>query len=81
MDGMRSADADAAKTFLLAHLPHIRICLDTILRGEGFCTVQDGQWNKAQLKGLEKGYVYEIVYTAADFSGKIVVKRFFVELK
>lgn len=48
---------------------------------EGFCTVQDGQWNKAQLKGLEKGYVYEIVYTAADFSGKIVVKRFFVELK
>ena len=47
---------------------------------EGFCTVQDGQWNKAQLKGLEQGYVYEIVYTAADFSGKIVVKRFFVEL-
>ena len=47
---------------------------------EGFCTVQDGQWNKAQLKGLEKGYVYEIVYTAADFSGKIVVKRFYIEL-
>lgn len=44
------------------------------------CKVQDGEWNKAQLKGAKAGYVYEIVYTAADFSGKIVVKRFYIEL-
>lgn len=43
------------------------------------CKVQDGEWNKAQLKGAKAGYVYEIVYTAADFSGKIVVKRFYIE--
>lgn len=47
---------------------------------EGFCTVQEGDWNKVQLKGAQKGYVYEIVYTAADYSGKIVVKRFYIEL-
>lgn len=49
---------------------------------EGFCTVQDGDWNKAQFKvsSQYKGYVYEIVYTAADYSGKIVVKRFYIEL-
>lgn len=44
------------------------------------CKVQEGEWNKAQLKGAKAGYVYEIVYTAADFSGKIVVKRFYIEL-
>ena len=50
---------------------------------EGFCTVQEGDWNKAQFKvssQYNKGYVYEIVYTAADYSGKIVVKRFYIEL-
>lgn len=50
---------------------------------EGFCTVQEGDWNKAQFKvssQYKEGYVYEIVYTAADFSGKIVVKRFYIEL-
>lgn len=49
---------------------------------EGFCTVQEGDWNKAQFKvsSQYKGYVYEIVYTAADYSGKIVVKRFYIEL-
>lgn len=50
---------------------------------EGFCTVQEGDWNKAQFKvssQYKKGYVYEIVYTAADYSGKIVVKRFYIEL-
>ena len=50
---------------------------------EGFCTVQEGDWNKAQFKVSSqyyKGYVYEIVYTAADYSGKIVVKRFYIEL-
>lgn len=47
---------------------------------EGFCTVQEGDWNKVQFKGAQKGYVYEIVYTAADYSGKIVVKRFYIEL-
>ena len=50
---------------------------------EGVCTVQEGDWNKAQFKvssQYKKGYVYEIVYTAADYSGKIVVKRFYIEL-
>lgn len=50
---------------------------------EGFCTVQEGDWNKARFKvssQYKKGYVYEIVYTAADYSGKIVVKRFYIEL-
>lgn len=49
---------------------------------EGFCTVQEGDWNKAQFKvsSQYKGYVFEIVYTAADYSGKIVVKRFYIEL-
>lgn len=49
---------------------------------EGFCTVQEGDWNKAQFKvsSQYKDYVYEIVYTAADYSGKIVVKRFYIEL-
>ena len=50
---------------------------------EGCCTVQEGDWNKAQFKvssQYKKGYVYEIVYTAADYSGKIVVKRFYIEL-
>ena len=45
-----------------------------------FCKVIDGQENTLQLKGLKEDKVYEIVYTAVDFSGKIVVKRFFVEL-
>lgn len=47
---------------------------------DGFCKVQDGDWNNVQLKGAKAGYVYEIVYTAADFSGKIAVKRFYIEL-
>lgn len=62
-------------------------CLDALKAAnsssEGFCTVQEGDWNKAQFKvssQYKKGYVYEIVYTAADYSGKIVVKRFYIEL-
>ena len=59
-------------------------CLDALKAvnnaSSDLCKVQDGEWNKAQLKGAKAGYVYEIVYTAADFSGKIVVKRFYIEL-
>lgn len=61
-------------------------CLDALKAAnsssEGFCTVQEGDWNKAQFKvsSQYKGYVFEIVYTAADYSGKIVVKRFYIEL-
>ena len=61
-------------------------CLDALKAAnsssEGFCTVQEGDWNKAQFKvsSQYKDYVYEIVYTAADYSGKIVVKRFYIEL-
>lgn len=59
-------------------------CLDALKAvnnsSSDLCKVQEGEWNKAQLKGAKAGYVYEIVYTAADFSGKIVVKRFYIEL-
>ncbi len=46
-----------------------------------FCTVVDGDNHNFTLSGVQKGYVYEVVYTAVDYSGKVVAKKFYLELK
>ena len=33
------------------------------------------------LQGLQAGYQYEIVYSAVDFSGKVVAKKYYLNVK
>ena len=47
---------------------------------EGLAKVQYGDWNRAKIMNAERGYVYEIVYTAVDYSGRIVAKKYYIEL-
>ena len=42
--------------------------------------VLDGDVFKVQAT-LEVGYVYEVVYTAVDFYGKVDAKKFYVTVK
>lgn len=42
--------------------------------------VLDGTEEKVSVSGLESGVVYEIAYSALDYSGKIVTRRFYVTL-
>ena len=46
-----------------------------------FGTVVDGDSHNYTLSGVTAGYVYEVVYTAVDYSGKVVAKKFYLELK
>ena len=34
-----------------------------------------------RLEGLQAGYKYEIVYSAVDFSGKVVAKKYYLNVK
>lgn len=47
---------------------------------EGLAKVQYGDWNRAKIMNAVPGYVYEIVYTAVDYSGRIVAKKYYIEL-
>lgn len=47
---------------------------------EGLAKVQYGDWNRAKIMNAVLGYVYEIVYTAVDYSGRIVAKKYYIEL-
>lgn len=47
---------------------------------EGLAKVQYGDWKRAKIMNAERGYVYEIVYTAVDYSGRIVAKKYYIEL-
>ena len=42
--------------------------------------ILDGDRANVQLKGMKKGYVYEIAYTAVDYRGQIVAKKLYVKL-
>ena len=46
-----------------------------------FGEVRDGEEHNFTLRGVQKGYVYEVVYTAVDYSGYVVAKKFYLELK
>ena len=48
---------------------------------EGFASAKYGfELKDAKLMGAEVGYTYEVVYTAVDYSGKVVVKKYYIEL-
>ena len=48
---------------------------------EGFASAKYGfELKNAKLMGAEAGYTYEVVYTAVDYSGKVVVKKYYIEL-
>lgn len=46
----------------------------------GMYQILEGDRANVQLKGMQEGYVYEIAYTAVDYSGKVVVKKLYVKL-
>ena len=46
----------------------------------GMYQILDGDRANVQLKGMKKGYVYEIAYTAVDYRGQIVAKKLYVKL-
>lgn len=37
----------------------------------------DGQTHKVYMTGLKKGYTYEVAYSALDYSGKIVARKYY----
>ena len=50
---------------------------------EGFASAKYGfELKNAKLMGAEAwvGYTFEVVYTAVDYSGKVVVKKYYIEL-
>ena len=48
---------------------------------EGFASAKYGfELKDAKLMGAKAGYTYEVVYTAVDYSGKVVVKKYYIEL-
>lgn len=47
----------------------------------GLNTVLDGTVRYIDVQGLQAGYVYEIVYSAVDFSGVIVADKYYVTVK
>ncbi|MBQ8099526.1 MAG: hypothetical protein IJ244_08405 [Bacteroidaceae bacterium] len=38
-----------------------------------------GQTSVVEVSGLQSGYTYEIVYSAVDYSGKVVAKKFYIK--
>ena len=50
-------------------------------KSNGLAEVQYGTWNRAKLAlDATPGYVYEVVYTAVDYSGRVVAKKYYIEL-
>ena len=48
---------------------------------ESFASAKYGfELKDAKLMGAKAGYTYEVVYTAVDYSGKVVVKKYYIEL-
>lgn len=48
---------------------------------EGFASAKYGfELKDAKLMGAKAGYTYEVVYTAVDYSGKVVVKKYYIEI-
>ena len=48
---------------------------------EGFASAKYGfELKDAKLMGATEGYTYEVVYTAVDYSGKVVVKKYYIEI-
>lgn len=57
-----------------------KTALDKANNEAGIATVYDG--GKQTLSfSAEKGYIYELVYTAVDYSGKIAAKKFYVMVR
>ncbi len=48
--------------------------------GENIGQVVDGNTQFVTLSGLRTGYIYEIVYTAVDYSGKVVAEKYYVKV-
>ena len=46
----------------------------------GICEILDGDRLSVEFKA-ERGYIYEIVYTAVDYSGMVAAKKFYVTVK
>lgn len=48
---------------------------------EGFASAKYGfELKDAKLMGADVGFTYEVVYTAVDYSGKVVVKKYYIEI-
>ncbi len=43
-------------------------------------SVIDGDVRRLSISGLQAGYIYEIVYSAVDYSGKVVAEKFYVRV-
>ncbi|MCD8296307.1 MAG: hypothetical protein LUC88_01910, partial [Prevotella sp.] len=43
-------------------------------------TILDGNTQFVTLSGLQKGYIYEIAYTAVDYSGVVVAEKYYVKV-
>jgi predicted nucleic acid-binding Zn-ribbon protein/TolA-binding protein len=54
--------------------------LDAVNNLPGFNQVIDGGFNPITFNG-KAGYSYEFIYSAVDFSGKVVTKKFFLTVK
>lgn len=51
------------------------------VNGNGnFNTVLDGTVRQVRMSGLEKGYVYEVAYSALDFEGKMATRKYYITI-
>ncbi len=66
-----------AKTKAELNLPQAKLLAAAANAGENMFQVVDGLQNSS-FKG-EKGKVYELTYTAVDFLGVVMIKKFYVE--
>ncbi len=45
-----------------------------------FNKVLDGTVRQVRMSGLEKGYVYEVAYSALDFEGKMATRKYYITI-
>ena len=51
------------------------------VNGNGnFNKVLDGTVRQVKMSGLEKGYVYEVAYSALDFEGKMATRKYYITI-
>ncbi len=57
-----------------------KAALDNTFENVDLARVIDGSQRTISVSSLEKGYIYEFVYTAVDYSGKVVAEKFYVKV-
>lgn len=54
--------------------------LQAVNENGNFNKVLDGTVRQVRMSGLEKGYVYEVAYSALDFEGKMATRKYYITI-